>query len=99
MVLPAAIACDGIASANDASARLDTISLDTIRLDAISLDAIKGRFQRERWNIDLSPDVKPVKARSIVKHAGRYLGALTRCKSLSFETCTKRVARQSGFGA
>ena len=44
-------------------------------------------------------DVKPVKGRSFVMHAGRYLGALTRCKSSSFETCTKRTARQSGFGA
>jgi hypothetical protein len=30
-------------------------------------------------------------------HAVRYLGELTRCKSWVFETCTKRVARQSGF--
>jgi hypothetical protein len=29
----------------------------------------------------------------------RYLGALTRCNSKIFETCTKRVARQSGIGA
>jgi hypothetical protein len=58
-----------------------------------------GRFHREMWNILISPDVKPVKGRSFVMHAGRYLGALTRCKSSSFETCTKRTARQSGFGA
>jgi hypothetical protein len=30
--------------------------------------------------------------------ADRYLGALTRCNSKAFETCIKRVARQSGFG-
>jgi hypothetical protein len=30
--------------------------------------------------------------------AGRYLGALTRCNFKIFETCTKRVARQSCFG-
>src|SRR5882757_3023522 len=32
-------------------------------------------------------------------HAVRYLGELTRCKSCIFETCTKRVARQSGLTA
>jgi hypothetical protein len=31
-------------------------------------------------------------------HAVRYLGELTRCKSWLIETCTKRDARQSGFG-
>ncbi len=68
MVLPAAIACDGNASASAASA---------------TLDAIMG-FQREMWNIAMSPDVKLVKTRSFVMHTGRYLGALTRCKSFSF---------------
>jgi hypothetical protein len=32
-------------------------------------------------------------------HAARYLVALTRCNSKIFETCTKRFARQSGFGS
>src|SRR6478735_6542241 len=32
-------------------------------------------------------------------HAVRYLGELTRCKSWIFETCTKRMARQSGLTA
>jgi hypothetical protein len=31
-------------------------------------------------------------------HAVRYLGALTRCKNWTFETCIKRAARQSRFG-
>src|SRR5438270_5133744 len=30
-------------------------------------------------------------------HVVRYLGDLTRCKSLVFETCTKRLTRQSRF--
>jgi hypothetical protein len=47
----------------------------------------------------ISPDVKLVKTRSSFVQTARYLGAVTRCKSLVFETCTKRCARQSGFGA
>jgi hypothetical protein len=43
--------------------------------------------------------VKPVKTGSFIVQAARYLGALTRCKSKVFETCTKRAARQSGFGS
>jgi hypothetical protein len=43
--------------------------------------------------------VKLVKARSIIMHAVRYLGALTRCNFWIFEPCTKRLARQSGFGS
>jgi hypothetical protein len=46
----------------------------------------------------ISPDVKLVKRRSLVMHAVRYLGAVTRCKFWTFETCTKREARQSRFG-
>jgi hypothetical protein len=42
--------------------------------------------------------VKLVNDRRFAVHAARYLGALTCCKSWVFETCTKRLARQSGFG-
>jgi hypothetical protein len=86
MVLPAAIAGE-VDAAESAST------------DRATLDAIAERFQRERGNIRLSPDVKLVKDRRFVMHAARYLGALTCCKSWVFETCTKRVARQSGFGS
>jgi hypothetical protein len=50
------------------------------------------------WDIRSSPDVKLVKARSSDEHVVRYLGELTRCKSLSIETCIKPLARQSRFG-
>jgi hypothetical protein len=46
----------------------------------------------------ISPDVKVVKAGLFVMHAVRYLGELTRCMACEIETCTKRCARQSGFG-
>src|SRR5271169_942607 len=61
------------------------------------LDIIMGCFQRKIWNIGLSPGVNPVKGRSFVMHAARYLGAVTRCNSTIFETCTGRLARQSQF--
>src|SRR5450756_2068412 len=84
MVLPAAKAGDVAESADTNRAIPDTML---------------GRFQRGMWNILLSPDVKLVKTRSFVMHAARYLGAVTRCKSWIFETCTKRLTRQSGFGS
>src|SRR4051794_33010846 len=78
-----------------ASAIEDTVSAaDSASADSVMFDVIVGRFQCERWNIRLSPDMKLVKTRSLVKHAVCYLGALTRCKSKGFETCTKRDARQ-----
>jgi hypothetical protein len=86
MVLPAAIACD-VNAAESAST------------DRATIDAIVGHFQREMWNILMSPDVKLVKTRSSIMQAARYLGALTRCNFELFETCTKRVARQSGSGS
>jgi hypothetical protein len=61
MVLPAAIACDVSAA-------------ESARTDKAMLDAIVGRFQREIWNILMSPDVKLVKARSLIVQAVRYLG-------------------------
>jgi hypothetical protein len=63
------------------------------------LDAIVGRFQREMWNILMSPDVKPVKTDHRLCRPCVILGALTRCNSKLIETCTKRIARQSGFGS
>src|SRR5450756_403267 len=86
MVLPAA------AIAGDASA-------ESASTDSAIPDAMPGSFQREMWNILYSPDVKPIKDRSFVMHAARYLGAVTRCNSKIFETCTKRAARQSGFAS
>jgi hypothetical protein len=80
--LPAANACD--VSATE-SAAMD------------NADASAVRFQLKVWNIRVSPDVKLVKARLLIMHAVRYLGELTCCKACIFETCTKRVARQSGF--
>src|SRR5215470_7011755 len=85
MVLPAA------------SAR-DVKAVDSANAARMRLSAIAGSFLREIWDIPLSPDMKLVKARSSVEHEVRYLGELTRCKSLSFETCIKRIARQSRFG-
>src|SRR6266581_2107852 len=86
MVLPAANACDASAA-------------ESARTAKVIFDAIVGRFQRGMWNIRFSPDVKLVKTRSSVMHAVHYLGALTRCNCLIFEICTKRAARQSGFGS
>src|SRR5258708_6734917 len=82
MVLPAAKACD--VSAPE-SAAMD------------NADASAVRFQLKVWNIRVSPDLKLVKAPLLVMHDVRYLGELTRCKACIFETCTKHVARQSGF--
>src|SRR5215470_13759045 len=52
-----------------------------------------------RGGTSLSPDVKPVKGRSLIMHVVRSLGGLTRCKSFDFETCIKHAARQSAFRA
>jgi hypothetical protein len=65
--------------------------------ESASAPASAADFQRERWNILRSPDVKLVKGGLFVMHAARYLGALTRCNFKIFETCTKRAARQSGI--
>jgi hypothetical protein len=67
MVLPAAIACE--VRADDASA--------TESASADSADAIAGRLRRMMWDIRFSPDVKLVKARSVVMHVVRYLGERT----------------------
>src|SRR5882757_494320 len=83
MVLPAARACG--AKANSCGAN-----------DSASADV--QRFQREIGNMQISPDVKLVKAGLFVMHAVRYLGELTCCMAYEIETCTKRQARQSGFG-
>src|SRR4051812_43530111 len=85
MVLPAAKA--GVVQVVEAA------SADSVRPNAMALN-----LRRERWDIRSSPDVKLVKARSRDEHVVRYLGELTRCKSLSIETCTKALARQSRFG-
>src|SRR5215813_12414330 len=84
MVLPAAKA--------GAVQVVEAASADSVRPSAMP------SLRRERWDIRSSPDVKLVKARSLDGHEVRYLGGLTRCKSLSIETCTKPLARQSRFG-
>src|SRR5690348_1707715 len=61
-------------------------------------DASALRFQLDVWNIHVSPDVKLIKAGLFVVQSVRYLGGLTCCKTCRFETCIKRVLRQSGFG-
>ena len=48
MVLPAAVACDGMAA-------------ERASTDNATADASVGRFQRGMWNILKSPDVKLVK--------------------------------------
>src|ERR1700676_251536 len=86
MVLPAADACDATPA-------------ESARTERATPDTMVGSFQRKMWNMGWSPDVKLVKTRSFVMHAARYLGAITRCNSLGFETCTKRLTRQSGSGS
>jgi hypothetical protein len=52
----------------------DVSAAESARIDSATLDAIVGRFQREMWNILMSPAVKLVKTRSTIMHAVRYLG-------------------------
>src|SRR6476660_3909545 len=82
VVLPAASACDVSAA--------DSATTD-------NADARLVRFQREKWNIRISPDVKLVKTGLFVMQPVRYLGELTHCKACIIETCIKRAGGQSGF--
>jgi hypothetical protein len=45
----------------------------------------------------ISPDIEPVKGLTFAMQVADYAAALKHCKSKAFETCIKRVARQSSF--
>jgi hypothetical protein len=60
----------------DAASATESASADKVKREATA-----GRFKLEMRNIRSSPDVKPVKGRSFVMHAVRYLGAVSRCNS------------------
>src|ERR1700761_2856627 len=75
----------------------DVQPADSAKTEAARPKAIPGSVRREVCDIRSSPDVKLVKARSWIMHVVRYLCGLTCWKTWIFETCIKRLARQSAI--
>src|SRR5262245_37269487 len=72
MVLPAARACEASAA-------------ESATTDSANLETIAPRPRRLKWNIQISPDVKPVKRRSLLVQPVHSLGELTSCSTSSFQ--------------
>src|SRR5665213_1400984 len=64
------------------------------------IDATVRSFQRQMWDIRISPDDKPVNCRSLIMQTGCSLGELTRCKNSIFETSSRDLhqARHASIG-
>src|SRR5262245_24686713 len=84
MVLPAARACEASAA-------------ESATTDSAILETVAPRPRRLNWNIRVSPDVNPVKGRSLLVQAVHSLGELTSCSASSFQDLHQASSTSIGF--